>query len=212
MFSGIRALVFDLDGTLYTAQGFAREVYRAACAYAAGLTGTSQEAAESLVGAVKERLSRERGMEATLSSVCMELGGDVEGFHKAITPMVHPEEFLVRDELVVNLVRNLANRFDLYVYTNNNRILTDRILGILGLSDLFRRVFTIEDFHRPKPDRDVLEKLFTAIGRSPEECLFVGDRYDVDLRIPADMGSAVFLVKGVQELLALALTNGETDC
>jgi len=212
MFSGICAIVFDLDGTLYANQDFATEIYQGVCAYAADLTGSSPEAAQQLVGAIKDRLSRENGVEATLSSVCVELGGDVEGFHKAITPMVHPEAFLARDERVVNLVGSLAKRFDLYVYTNNNRGLTDRILGILGLSGRFRRVFTIEDFRRPKPDREVLEKLFAAIGRSPEECLFVGDRYDVDLRVPADMGAAVFLVKGVQELLTLALTNNEKDC
>lgn len=212
MFSGIGAIVFDLDGTLYSNPGFAREIYRAVCAYAAELAGLSAEAAETMVGAVKERLTREKGMEATLSSVCEELGGDVEGFHEAITPMVHPENFLVRDERITGLLSSLASRFDLYVYTNNNRILTDRILGILGLSGLIRRAFTIEDFRRPKPDRNVLEKLFAAIGRTPEECLFVGDRYDVDLRLPADMGSAVFLVKDVQDLFTLALDINERDC
>lgn len=212
MISDIRAIVFDLDGTLYADQGFANEIYHAVCSYAATLAGISPEAAASQVEAIKEKLYRERGVEPTLSAVCAELGGDVLGFHRAVTPMVHPESFLARDDRVVNLVMKLASRFELYVYTNNNRILTDRILDILGISRLFRRVFTIEDFLRPKPDRDVLEKLFAAIGRAPEECLFVGDRYDVDLRVPADMGSAVFLVKGVKELLALALMNGERDC
>lgn len=212
MLSDIRAIVFDLDGTLYADEGFSREIFQAVCEYAGSLRGISAEEASALVRETRDRLSAVHGTEATLTSVCEELGGDVAGFHRAITPKVHPEAFLRRDERVVDLIRNLAARFDLYVYTNNNSKLAARILNILGLDGLFRRVFTIEDYGRPKPDRAVLEKLYADIGRSPEECLFVGDRYDVDLRVPAEMGSAVFLAGGVRELLNLAVTVGGKGC
>jgi putative hydrolase of the HAD superfamily len=41
------------------------------------------------------------------------------------------------------------------------------------------------------------------MGRMPGECMFIGDRYDVDLRLPAAMGSTVFLSTSVEELLHL---------
>jgi putative hydrolase of the HAD superfamily len=211
MLSDIRAIIFDLDGTLYVSDGLAEEIRRAVCEYAANLTGVSPEAAADLVRETRERLSREQGMEATLTSVCEELGGDIAGFHQTVTPKVHPEAFLARDDRVIMLVTNLAKRYDLYIYTNNNPVLTGRILELLGISGIFQEVFTIENFRRPKPDRNALERLFSAIGRCPNECLFVGDRYDVDLRVPAEMGSAVFLVTGVQELLKLALPAGESN-
>lgn len=212
MLSDIRAIVFDLDGTLYADEGFAREIFRAVCEYAASIRGISAEDAEALVKETRDRLSAIHGSEATLTSVCRELGGDVAGFHRAITPKVHPEAFLRKDERVVELLGKLATRFDLYVYTNNNAELTSRILSTLGISGLFRRVFTIEDYRQPKPDRAVLEKLYSDIGRAPDECLFVGDRFDVDLRLPAEMGSAVFLVGGVMELLNLTVPVGEKGC
>ena len=50
-----------------------------------------------------------------------------------------------------------------------------------------------------------------AIGRLPQECLFVGDRYDIDLRLPAEMGCAVFLVSNTEELFALCKLMNEEN-
>jgi putative hydrolase of the HAD superfamily len=203
MFRGIRAIVFDLDGTLYVNQGLADEIHRAACEYIGAMRGISPKAASSLIMETRERLSRASGEEVTLSSVCIELGGDAPGFHRAAVRAVHPESYLVRDERVLNLLNALTELFDLYIYTNNNRILTNRVLGALGIPPLFRDLFTIEFLWKPKPDRSVLEKLFTSIGRKPVECLFVGDRYDIDLRLPEQMGCSIFPVTGIQDLLGL---------
>ena len=63
----------------------------------------------------------------------------------------------------------------------------------------------------PKPDRGALADIFGRIGRKPEECLFVGDRYDVDLRLPADMGCAVFLVSTTEELFPLCKLMSEEN-
>ena len=83
--------------------------------------------------------------------------------------------------------------------------------GLLGVAGLFRRVFTIEDTWRPKPDRTGLEDIFRGIGRKPAECLFIGDRYDIDLRLPAALGCAVFLVSTTEELFHLCTLMTEEN-
>jgi putative hydrolase of the HAD superfamily len=212
MFKDIRTIVFDLDGTLYVNKGLAEEIHRAACGYIGTMRGISPKDAASLIGEARERLSRASGSEVTLTAICTELGGSVSGFHRAAVRTVHPESFLARDERVVNLLTALAERFDLYIYTNNNRILTNSVLGALGIPLLFRDIFTIEYLWKPKPDRSVLEKIFTSIGRKPVECLFVGDRYDIDLRLPEQMGCPIFPVTGVPDLLGLApVLNGNQE-
>jgi putative hydrolase of the HAD superfamily len=207
--SGIHAIIFDLDGTLYSSEGFAGEIHNAACRYLAGLKGISAESAGRLIRESRARISSDTGRDITLTSILLDLGGDPARFHREVAEGVSPEAFLKRDDRVVHLVTTLANRFDLYIYTNNNRPLTDRILGILGISGKFQGVFTIEDFWTPKPDGEILGHILERIGRLPEECLFVGDRYDVDLRIPAESGSAVFLVTGVMDLLNLGRLASE---
>jgi len=203
MASGIRAIIFDLDGTLYFNDDFSDEIKKGAANYIADLKGISAETAATLIRETRKRLSCEKGREATLSLVCIELGGSVAGFHATVTPLLHPEMHLKPDYRVKDLLTSLAERFNLYLYTNNNRTLTDRILKTIELSSLFKEIFTIEDFWRPKPDQDVLKYIFSTIHRIPEECLFVGDRYDVDLKLPVKMGSTPFLVTDIQALLGL---------
>jgi len=203
MVSGVRAIIFDLDGTLYSSEGFANEIKRGAAEYIAGIKGISADTAASLIKETRERLSRRIGQEATISLVCVELGGSVAGFHATATPLIRPETFLKPDYRVTSLLAKLSQWYELYLYTNNNRTLTNRILETLDLSGLFEKIFTIEDFWQPKPDRNVLEHIFSTIRRTPDECLFVGDRHDVDLKLPVEMGSSCFLVSGVQDLLGL---------
>jgi putative hydrolase of the HAD superfamily len=203
--SGIHAIIFDLDGTLYINDGLAREVQQAACRFVARLRGIEPDAAADLIRETRVRLSQASGIDTPLTSVCSELGGSPRQFHEAITPAVNPELHLKPDERVSTLLASLRKRYELYIYTNNNRTLSGRTLSALGISGLFNGVFTIEDTWRPKPDRSALRALLASIGRLPEECLFVGDRYDIDLRMPADMGAAVMLISGVDDLFRLGL-------
>ena len=205
MASEIRAIIFDLDGTLYFSDAFAEEIKRGAAMYIADLKGISAETAAILIRETRERLSCENGREATLSMVCLELGGSVAGFHATATPLLHPETVLKPDCRVTALLTALAERYNLYLYTNNNRALTDRILRTIELSALFEKIFTIEDFWQPKPDRDVLKHIFSTINRNPDECLFVGDRYDVDLKLAVEMGSTPFLATDIQALMGLKM-------
>jgi putative hydrolase of the HAD superfamily len=206
----VRALVFDLDGTLYTSVSLGQEIMRAAVGYIADLKGVEAGAAELLVRETKARLALASGIEATLSHACVELGGDLHELHRRFAEEIRPELFLSRSEKVAQALDALGGRFELYVYTNNNRSLAKRIMSLLGVTGPFRQVFSIEDTWRPKPDRAGLEELFCSIGKKPEECLFIGDRYDVDLRLPAEMGCAVFLVKSTEDLLHLCtLLNRE---
>lgn len=203
--SGIHAIIFDLDGTLYVSDGLASEVNRAACRFIARLRGITADDAADLIRETRSRLSRASGADTSLTAVCAELGGSPRQFHEAITPEVNPEQYLSPDARVVNLLASLKKRNELYVYTNNNRTLSGRILSVLGISDSFNGVFTIEDSWRPKPDRSALRSLLSSIGRMPDECLFVGDRYDIDLRLPAGMGSAVMLISSIDDLFRLGI-------
>jgi putative hydrolase of the HAD superfamily len=207
----INTLVFDLDGTLYVNLDLGREINRVACGYLAEARKTGIDEAATLIRETKARLTARNGMDATLSLACAELGADIVEMHRRFAAQVRPEQFLVRDERVVELVRLLSTRFALYVYTNNNRLLAGRIMELIGVDGLFRGVFTIDYSWRPKPDRETAQRLLNDIGRIPAECLFVGDRYDVDLRIPAEMGCGIFRVGGVEELLHLGKLMNEEN-
>ena len=199
----IGAIIFDLDGTLYVDRALGREIHLSACRYIAEVRGVMPAQAELLVKQTKERLSADLGYRVSLTRTCTELGADIRELHRHFCEDITPEAFLGRDERVVTLLQQLGTPYELYLYTNNNLCLSDRIMRLIGIEGMFRRVFTIEDSWRPKPDRGVLEEMLREIGCSAQECLFVGDRYDVDLMLPREMGAQVFLSTAVEELLKL---------
>jgi putative hydrolase of the HAD superfamily len=199
----VKALVFDLDGTLYASSELGREIQSCACRYLAGILGITPDAADNLIRVTKARLSSASGCETTLTRACMELGGDIRELHRRFAAEIDPLSYLQVDSRVVGLLKELGEAYALHIYTNNNTGLSRRVMEAIGVAGLFRRTFTIEDSWRPKPDRDTLEMIYAEIGAQPEECLFVGDRYDIDLRLPAAMGSAVFLATAPDELLNL---------
>ncbi len=199
----VKALILDLDGTLYVSSDLGRAINDSACAYLAELKGVEVAAAERLIRETKKRLSAASGVDTTLSRACMELGVDIRELHRRFAAEIDPFRYLRVDGRVVELLKMLGERYALYIYTNNNLSLSERVMTAIGVAGLFRRVFTIEDSWRPKPDRQTLEDILAAIGARPDECLFVGDRYDVDLRLPASLGSAVFLATTPEELLNL---------
>ena len=200
---GMRGIVFDLDGTLYVCDRFAAEIQSAAAAYIAGIKGISPAEATLVMAATRLRLTEESGTVQTLSAVCAELGGSVQELHSFFERTLRPEAYLVRDERVILLLERLAEHFSLYIYTNNNRVLTARILNYLGLEGAVHGIFTIDDTWRGKPDEEMVKRVLDKIGLAPNETLFVGDRYDVDLRVPEQLGCPVYLSQHLEQLLRL---------
>lgn len=199
----IRGIVFDLDGTLYVCDRFAAEIQTAAAGYVAALKQISVAEAGLIMAAARLRLSEESGTVQTISAVCTELGGNVQDLHRFFEQNLRPEAYLVRDERVIRLLEQLTEKFSLSIYTNNNRILTARIMNYLGLNGLFDTVFTIDDTWRGKPDEEMVQRVLGEIELSPGEALFVGDRYDVDLRVPEQLGCPVYLSQNLEQLLRL---------
>ena len=152
---------------------------------------------------LNEARDRLTGLGRTLSRSVEALGGNLNDLHQRLSQEVHPEGVLTVDPRVPELLKRLAMRFQLHIYTNNNQALSARIMAQIGVTGLFEKIFTIEDFWRPKPDRVALLGILEAIGSKPAETLFVGDRYAVDLGLPESLGCPVHEARTVEELLTL---------
>ena len=200
----IKAIVFDLDGTLYVSERFEQVVWQSAARYAGDLLGVSAEEGGRRITALRQRLTEERGTLQTLAVAIEVMGGTVPDLHRRFAEELEPRHHIEPDPRVTALVEGLGQCYNCWLLTNNNRTLTDKILTTLGLESAFERVITINDTWRPKPDESVLDEVLEALGHGPEQVLFVGDRYDIDLRLPAARGCPVLHTTTVDDLMALA--------
>jgi len=199
----IKAIIFDMDGTLYVSDEFTSAIKQAAASYMSGVLGSSSDESRRMMSESGKSLAQEKNGVVTLSGVCARLGGNIRDMHKFFGENLQPEDFLTSNYRVVDLLERLSKRFKLYIYTNNSRKLSEKIIQILGIEGFFSALFTIDDDWIAKPNTEKLGWILNEIGVYPNEALFVGDRYNVDLRIPEQKGCPVYLSQSIDELLLL---------
>lgn len=202
-FDQVRSIVFDLDGTLYKNSELADAIVATADELVAHSRGLGLKEARKLIHTARKRLSETYDDEPTLTRTCMELGIEARQLHEAFQQQVRPERYLVYDPVLQALLDSLRGHCNLYIYTNNNLPLTNKILALLGVEELFDRLYTIEFTWLPKPDRETLFRIVEDIGGPPESFLFVGDRPGVDLREPERLGASVLQVDETADLLQI---------
>lgn len=199
----ISSLVFDLDGTLYICPRVADEIQRAAEKLVADSRGISRSAARGLMRCARKRLTEILEEEPTLTRTCMELGIEVPEFHRALQQGVYPEKYLSPDPVLGALLDSLRDHCELYIFTNNSLPLARKILALLDVEEHFRRLYTIEFSWIPKPDPESFRRVLEDIGGPPESFLFVGDRRQVDLKIPDSLGISTLLVSETADILQI---------
>jgi putative hydrolase of the HAD superfamily len=199
----IRAVVFDLDGTLYTSPRFAERIYEVAVARVASGRGLPPLQARRLMEEARQQLEEINDELPTLTLTCQELGVDPRELHRAFEEELHPEYYIDYDPVLVALLESLAHVCPMYVYTNNNLYLSRKILALLGVNNLFAGVFTIELSWLPKPSPEGVRMVLERVEEPPESILFVGDREEIDLRVPARMGCPTLQVQDVADLLQI---------
>jgi len=201
MTGGVTTIVFDQDGTLYDDPAMGEAVLSSACDFVGERFGRDREGGRRLIDDARRRVRERRGVTPTLSLAIVELGLSLADLHDHFARTVEPADHLRQDDRVVEMLHRLRSRYRLILYTNNNRVLTGKILGVLGLTGIFGRIFTIEDSWRPKPDRKTLELIFRSCGVTPGESFFIGDREDIDITLPVSLGARGVVVTTIDDLL-----------
>jgi HAD superfamily hydrolase (TIGR01549 family) len=199
----IRALIFDMDGTLYRSDGLDRQYADAVDAYIAERLDVSKAEARELFNAKRVALAGQLGRTPTTTGTMQALGFDLEDWTAWRDGFVRPEDFLGRDEGLRAVLTELRKRCRLAVVTNNSSEMARRTLVAIGIEDLFEHVLTIQDLGLVKPHPDIYRGAAERLGVPPGECMSVGDRPAVDLEPAAEAGMQTFLVTGPQDIAKL---------
>ena len=185
----IRAIMFDLDGTLIQSEKLKVQAYAIAAQQLLGLSepdGRAIEAYREIVGASREVASRhiiERlGLEAELRPLMAEHGvSEAAGVLSAIRTAIY--DWMVADPQVIrnnqwpHTVGLLRVARDTYcrtaLATMSFRSELAHVLSSLDLEPSLDLVLTWEDVKQPKPDPEIYRLAARKLNVAPQDCIVI---------------------------------------
>jgi phosphoglycolate phosphatase/putative hydrolase of the HAD superfamily len=203
------ALLFDMDSTLYTNAEYARSQIDLPVRRLAELRGLSFEAMNAEIAAYRERWAADHGGRATsLGHVFQAWGVSMEENIRWREALYEPEKYLRADDRLRQTLCALsggdaAAPRALAVVTNNPLSVARRTLAVLGVGDLFPVVVAPDTCGVSKPHRAPYLKAAELLGAAAGSCVSVGDRYDIDIALPLELGMGGILVDGVEDVYQL---------
>ena len=209
--SDLRAFIFDIDSTLYTNAAYAFEQVDCQVRQFAKERGVSADEARRMVSDYRKRFAAEHeGSKVSLGNTLLAFGVPIEQSVQWRRELLEPADFLGRDEQLIDALKILQSKYQLICVTNNPVLPARKTLDAIGVSDFFPEIVGLDTCFKSKP---ALEPFRTAVERlsksacdrglegiSAENCLAVGDRYDMDIKLPLEMGMGGILVSGVEEV------------
>lgn len=187
----IRAVIFDLDGTLIETEQLKAQSYaRAALQLKPGTLSEAEaiSAFEDFVGGSREEVSKGMlarfALEESARARMAEFGAS-EPWQVYTRLRLQIFEEIVSDETVLRkaawkhnvdlLHRVKAAHCKVGLATMSYCPQVERSLHALGLENAFDFIATREDVENPKPDPEIYLLVAKALGSSPAECMVVED-------------------------------------
>jgi phosphoglycolate phosphatase/putative hydrolase of the HAD superfamily len=200
----IAALLFDMDSTLYTHGEYARSQIDLPVEKLARLRGKTFEEMRDAIDRYREDWgAANRGKKISLGNIFGAFGVSVEESVRWREELYEPERYLRPDRKLRASLNALAPSFGLAVVTNNPVSVARRTLACLGVEDFFRVIVGLDTCGVSKPHEAPFRRAAGLLGVPPAACVSVGDRYDIDIALPLELGMGGILVDGVADVYRL---------
>ena len=173
-FDGIRAVLYDCDGTLADSTDLIMRCYRHTMATHLGECPPDEEWLAGFGTPLENQIARFARSDDEAAAMLATYRVYQDGIHDEL---VRP--FPGAAETVAELDRR---GIALAIVTSKHRRSTLRGMGLCGITDHFDVIVTPEDVSNPKPHPDPVRVALERLGVSAGEALFVGDS-------PHDMAS-----------------------
>jgi len=198
------ALLFDMDSTLYTHDEYAKTQIDLPIKRLAEKSGkTFEQMNEEVTQYRKNWAETHNGQAVSLSNTFLAFGVSIEENISWRDELLRPEDYLKPDNQLRCVLQVLASRFSLAVVTNNTVSITVRTLSVLGIDDIIKNIVGLDTVKASKPDKIHFLKAAELCGTSAEQCISIGDRYDIDIALPLEMGMGGILVDNVEDIYKL---------
>ena len=203
--SNIKGFIFDIDSTLYTSPKYAFEQVDCQVREFAKLRGISADEARKMVADYRKKFAEEHnGSKVSLGNTLLNFGIPIEQSIEWRKTLLSPQKFLDKDNKLIAELKTLSRKYKLICVTNNPVLPARKTLEALGVSEFFENIVGLDTCKKSKPAKEPFIYALKLLHLHPEECIAVGDRFDLDIALPLDMGMAGILVNGVEEVYQIS--------
>jgi phosphoglycolate phosphatase/putative hydrolase of the HAD superfamily len=197
-------LIFDMDGTLYSHPAYLDSQTELPLRRLAKLQQKSYEDMKAEFDGYRENWAREHGgKKISMGNTFKLYGISIEENVKWREELYQPEQYLRPDARLRETLRLLGAEYRISVVTNNPVSSAGRTLSCLGVEDLIPVVVGLNTCMVSKPHPAPFQKAADLMGLPAEKCIAIGDRYDMDVALPLEMGMGGILVDGVEDVYGL---------
>jgi HAD superfamily hydrolase (TIGR01509 family) len=166
---GIEAVIFDCDGTLVNSMPAHFEAWCEALSYYGAANVFQEDVFHAMGGRptkdIVVELNSEYGLKLDPAAVAMKKR---EAFLEHVGDVV-----LIRE--VVEFARGLRGKLPMAVATGGTRMVVEKTLQAVEVSDLFDEVVTADDVAVGKPAPDIYLHAAKLLGVDPARCLALED-------------------------------------
>jgi phosphoglycolate phosphatase/putative hydrolase of the HAD superfamily len=195
------ALLFDMDGTLYTHNEYMQSQIDLPIMRLAQQKGkTFLQMKGEIDDYRKCWAARHNGQEISLGNTFLSFGISIEENIRWREELCRPEDYLAEDIQLRAALELLGLSFSLAVVTNNPVSVALRTLKLLNIHDFIQNIVGLDTCGISKPHKDIFIKAAEFCGVSPKQCVSIGDRYDIDIALPLELGMGGILVDGVEDV------------
>jgi len=197
----LRAFIFDIDSTLYTNQAYAFEQVDCQVRQFAKERGITADQARKMVADYRKKFAAEHnGSKVSLGNTLLAFGVPIEQSVEWRRELLEPADFLDRDDTLIETLHKLSSKYQLICVTNNPVLPARKTLDAIGISYFFPQIVGLDTCFKSKPALEPFQTAVNILGVQASECLAIGDRYDMDIALPLEMGMGGILVSGVEEV------------
>jgi len=200
----VKALVFDMDNTLYTNADYANHQELVLVERLAREFSIPVAKAGDLVNSTRGQLSAEQGgKKPSLGTTFLKLGIPIATSVAWRNEFIIPERFLRADQKLAAVFKGLAINFRLAIVTNNPVATARRTLDVLGIGGLVPVIIGLDSTGVSKPDLAAFRMATELLDCPSAATVSVGDRYEIDIEPALALGMGGLLVDGVEDVYAL---------
>lgn len=200
----LQAIIFDIDSTLYTNAAYAFEQVDCQVREFARVRGITAEEARKMVADYRKKFAREHnGSKVSLGNTLLAFGAPISQSVEWRRELLEPADFLSKDEKLIQTLNQLQKKYKLICVTNNPVLPARKTLDAIGISEFFPEIVGLDTCLKSKPAVEPFMTAVERLGVKPEQCLSIGDRYDMDVALPLELGMGGIVVSCVSEVYEL---------